>query len=556
MHDTLPAMSVPTEVREYEAWRQRHAQWRQRTRPTLSRADNPLFTVAIDCAAADLGALVATVDSLLAQRYRNVEITLCGVPEAASGGELPGLEGWTRDGYGFRGVVWEPHAVAVHALSRRIAGSCAPESRGDFVMCVPSGATLDPDCFDEICHALDSADLDRDPELILIDHDCRAADGGSAVPHLLWDWGLDQLQACDLIGASFAASRDVIERRGMSPCASVREWLLTLMGSGPEPEIVHVAAPLIHLPPPVKVAAVGDAIAGAGGAYVRESVAHQPDVPVPRGVSVVIPTRNRAGLLKECLGCLGVPRGDVEIVIVDNGSDEPDAIMLLEEMEQRGHVKVLRRPGPFNFSLLVNEGVAASSHPAVMLLNNDVRIADWSRVTHLIDYLWRDGVGVVGTTLHYPDGSVQHAGVVLWHAGSAQHVMRGAMPGTDGFELAHSHPRSLQAVTGALMLVRREVFDALGGFDQRRLPIEWNDVDFCLRARHAGWRVVCVPSRDIVHVESASRGKDATEHVLQMRRDAADRMMAVWSELRVRAPFMHANLIVADVPRPYLREPA
>ena len=554
--DTLRVMPGSAEMRDYPAWRQRHAQWRQRTRLRGPHLHHPLFTVAVDCSAGDVRALSSTVESLLAQRYRNVEITLCGVPSGADSAGLPELDQWTVAGHEFRGLLWEPDAVATHALSSAAAGACAPASRGDFVMCLPAGATLDADCFDEVCHALHAADLDADPGLVLIDHDSEAADGGALEPHLLWNWGLDQLQACDLIGPSFMVSRACVEARGGAPCPSVRAWMLNLMRSGREPEIVHVAAPVVHVRASGVAASAANRRHAAGDVGSPATVSPGGEGQSRTGVSVIIPTRNRADLLRECLAGLSEPNRDMEVVVVDNGSDEPDAIALLQDLEGREGFTVVRSPGAFNFSQLVNEGVASSRHPAIMLLNNDVRVGEWGRVAHLVDYLWLAGVGVVGTTLHYPDGSVQHAGMAFSQPRAAHHVMRGAVPGSEGYALAHAHPRSVQAVTGALMLIRREVFDSLGGFDACNLPVEWNDVDFCLRARHAGWRVVCVPSEGIVHDESASRRSHAAEEVLRMRRSAEDRMMTIWSALGVRVPFACSNVTVEDVDRPLLREPA
>lgn len=550
-------MAVLTEIADYEGWRQRHRDWRARVRLPVPLGGNPLFSVVVDCGAGDAQALACTVESLLAQTFRNVEVTLCGVAQGNREARHPDLVRWTGLSFGIRGLVWEPDRMAVHALSSASPRACAPVTRGDFVMCVPAGTTFDPDCIAEICHTLDSCDLEQDPSLVLIDHDRAAVGGGPPVPHLLWNWGLDQLLASDLVGASFAVSRGCVKRRGGDPCANVREWLVALMRGGPEPDFVHVAAPVVHLPAP----------AGAGEAASDRLATRTPQGPqwrlaehaCPRarsGVSVIIPTRNRADLLGECVRRLVGREEGVELIVVDNGSDEPGAVALLRDLEDTRAATVLRCPGPFNFSRLVNMGVEKSSHPAVMLLNNDVHVGGWNRLAHLVDYLWRDGVGVVGTTLHFPDGSIQHAGVLIRNAGIAHHVLRGARPGSAGYSLAHDSPRALQAVTGALMVIRREVFEALSGFDEDRLPVEWNDIDFCLRARRAGWRVVCVPSEGIVHDERSTRGREDTDEVVQMRRDAQRHMVADWERLGPCAPFAGTCLAMDEADRPMLREPA
>lgn len=553
---SLWLMPVLTEMADYDGWRQRHRQWRARARPPVPLGGNPLFSVVVDSEAGDSSALANTVESLLAQTFANVEVTLCGVARDATEARHPDLARWTNLGFRIRGLVWEPDRTAVHALSSALAGACAPVTRGDFVMCVPAGTTFDADCFAEICHTMDSCDLEQDPSLVLIDHDRAVAGDGAPVPHLLWHWGLDQLLEEDLVGASFAVSRECITRRGGPPCTHVREWLLALMSEGVEPDVVHVAAPVVHLPAPASPRSTGPEFPASRsrvGAWPRNVARIDPRA--REGVSVIIPTRNHAELLRECVRGLGDADRDLELIVVDNGSDERDAADLLRELETQGAATVLRYPGPFNFSRLVNRGVAASKHPTLMLLNSDVRIGSWRQVAHVVDYVWRDGVGVVGTTLHYPDGAIQHAGVFIRSCDAAHHVMRGAVPGSAGYALAHAHPRSLQAVTGALMAIRREVFHAIKGFDEGHLPVEWNDIDFCLRARSAGWRVVCVPAQGVVHDERATRGMQDTAQVLQMRRDAQRHMAAAWDQCGLRLPLARASIAIEDVDRPMLREP-
>ena len=235
--------------------------------------------------------------------------------------------------------------------------------------------------------------------------------------------------------------------------------------------------------------------------------------PARSRVSVVIATRDRAALLRRCIESLReVTAGPApEIVLVDNGSREPDALALLASLQEQG-CTVLRRPGSFNWSLLNNAGVRASSGEIVVLLNNDTECieADW--LERLASACLDPAAGPVGARLLYADGTVQHAGVLIGPGPHAAH--RWSPDGETGI-------RSVSAVTGACMAVRRTLFDRLGGFDEA-LPVTWNDLDFCLRARAAGLDVRLCSDSVLRHHELGTRTPDsAPENQDQLARTRA-----------------------------------
>lgn len=230
--------------------------------------------------------------------------------------------------------------------------------------------------------------------------------------------------------------------------------------------------------------------------------------PVPDGrlaagptppVSVVVATRDRAELLDRCVGSLRA-RTDypaIEVVLVDNGSTEPSALALLDRLERDG-CRVLRRPGPFNWSALNNDGVAAATGEVVVLMNNDVQCVEPGWLRAMVRACLLPGVGAVGALLRYRDGTVQHAGVVLG-------------PGPQAVHLRCDDPRlpaKVPAVTGACMALRRTVFDRMGGLDAS-LPVTWNDLDLCLRLRGAGLRVLLARDAVLLHDELGSRTPDS-----------------------------------------------
>lgn len=244
--------------------------------------------------------------------------------------------------------------------------------------------------------------------------------------------------------------------------------------------------------------------------------AETPRVPV----SIVIPTRDHAALLRACVDSLACdtdyPASLVEIVILDNDSREPDAVALLAELSGRDRIRVIPAPGAFNFSRLCNAGAAGAQGEVLVFLNNDMTVhrRDW--LLQLVAQATQPDVGIVGAQLLYPDGSVQHAGVVLGIQGVAAHRLSDGGVGPAG---AIGVTRETVAVTGACLAIRRPVFERLGGFDPV-LRVAFNDVGLCIAAHEAGLRNICVGAALFLHHESKSRGADNTSH--KRRRNARE----------------------------------
>jgi O-antigen biosynthesis protein len=225
----------------------------------------------------------------------------------------------------------------------------------------------------------------------------------------------------------------------------------------------------------------------------------------PPAVSVVIPTRDAVDLLSACVDSLlaHTDYPDVEVIVIDNGSRDPRTKRYLE----RGGMRVIRDDRPFNFSALNNRAVAEARGEVVVLLNNDVEIVEGTWLSRLVAEAARPDVGAVGARLLFPDGTIQHAGVLIGLHGLAGHPYRhmsGSFVGYHG-RLCVTH--TVSAVTAACLAVRRDLYREIGGFDER-LAVAFNDVDFCLRLREAGYRNLLVPSAVLVHHESATRGLD------------------------------------------------
>jgi GT2 family glycosyltransferase len=263
-------------------------------------------------------------------------------------------------------------------------------------------------------------------------------------------------------------------------------WLRRLAGfwgSSPAPEIGRLSSP------PFGIENLDDQVGPATGS-----------------VTILIPFRDHFGLLRNCLRSLRRGSyGQVEILLLDNGSTCPRTLRFLRRGELRDRFKVIPCPGPFNFARLCNLGARKATGEFVLFLNNDTEILarDWlEQLLHLGNC---PGVGVVGATLLYPDATIQHAGVFPGESGMWSHVYRGQphdFPGDNG-ELTHA--RAVPAVTGACLLIRRDLFHKLGGFDEK-FALTFNDIDLCRRVRERGLKIAITPHARLWHFESMTRG--------------------------------------------------
>lgn len=261
--------------------------------------------------------------------------------------------------------------------------------------------------------------------------------------------------------------------------------------------------------------------------------------PEPK-VSVIIPTKNGRDMLSRCIRSLRATEYDnLEIIVVNNGSDDPATLAYFDAVREQG-VNVLEYPGVFNYSAITNFAVEKAAHGELLLfLNNDVHALDRSWLREMVSHAVRPGVGVVGAALYYPDGRLQHGGVVVGAggvAGHAHHLLSQDQPGYFG---RAKLTQDLSAVTGACMLVKRSIFYEVGKFDGTNLPVAFNDVDLCLRVREMGLKVVWTPYARLLHLESATRSRDMST---PERQGEVRYMQDRWSGAIAYDPYYNPNL--------------
>lgn len=330
------------------------------------------------------------------------------------------------------------------------------------------------------------------------------------------------------------------------------------------------------------------------GSYWR---VHYP-IPQPAPlVSLIIPTRNRLNVLRPCIESIiaNTTYSNYEIVIVDNDSDDPETLAYLDELAARAGeaarkeqgagnngsasdpapvrpaladtapstaspsssaspfplplsatppagVRILRYPGEFNFSAINNHAVAHTDAPVIGLLNNDLEAIHGDWLEEMVSQALRPGIGCVGAKLYYPDDRIQHAGVILGIGGVAAHAWQSHARGAAGQSHRNLLQQNLSAVTAACLMIRREIYLQVGGLEEERLKIAFNDVDFCLKVRAAGYRNLWTPYAELYHHESASRGAEDTLEKRDRFRGEVDYMTEKWGDALLNDPAYNLNL--------------
>ena len=260
--------------------------------------------------------------------------------------------------------------------------------------------------------------------------------------------------------------------------------------------------------------------------------------------SLIIPTRNGLQLIRTCVDSIlsKTDYANYEILIVDNGSDDPETLAYFDLLRQDERVRIIRDDGPFNYSALNNSAARQARGEIFGLLNNDVEVISPEWLTEMVSFAMQPAIGAVGARLWYPDDHLQHGGVVLGLGGTAGHSHKWLAKGQPGFQHRASLISGFSAVTAACLLVRKGVFIAVDGFGEINLKVAFNDVDFCLRVREAGFRNVWTPYAELYHHESATRGQDDTPEKVKRMRSEIDFMQDRWGALLANDPAYSPNL--------------
>jgi O-antigen biosynthesis protein len=271
---------------------------------------------------------------------------------------------------------------------------------------------------------------------------------------------------------------------------------------------------------------------------------------IPRGsTTIVIPVRNQIELLRSCLRSIepALADGDVEILIVDNDSADPEMITLLNNLDGKA-ATVLRAPGPFNFARLNNIAAEKAKGEFLCLLNNDVQATDDQWLREMLGRMCEEDVGAVGALLLWPSGVVQHGGTVLGSSFAATHAFCDRFHTDSGYADLLCVAHECSAVTAACLLTRRSDYLEVGGMDEVLFPVSFNDVDYCLKLRAKGKRIVFTPHARLLHLESASRGDDTQpDRAARFERELRN-LRARWGEYLIADPYYSPILSLDATP--------
>jgi len=366
----------------------------------------------------------------------------------------------------------------------------------------------------------------EDDTLLVFDDDVLDESGARTSPRFGAAFDPDRVRSAGAAGGPvvFPITMLAALRHPDAP-ATTLDLQLALLAAETGRGAVHVARVLVHRRAgamaegdrrPLVAAHVAAVFAGDRAAPIVTPVAggrgfridrQPPDRPL---ASLIVCTRDRADLLERFFTTLDANTHyrPFEVILLDHRTHDPAAIAVIETARARSDTTVLRDDGPFNFAALNNRAAAAAQGAVLVFLNNDLAFRAPGWLDALVVEAMRPAVGCVGAKLVFPDGRLQHGGVIVAPDGRTVHADTGLPAGAGGSGERLFHVHRVTAVTGACMAVRRSVFEAAGGFDAQSFWVAYNDIDLCLRLQARGLVTLWTPHAEVVHDESATRGRD------------------------------------------------
>jgi GT2 family glycosyltransferase len=405
----------------------------------------------------------------------------------------------------------------------------------DSIVPLSSGDRLAPHALDHLIPL-----LENDTAWAFGDCDCDGPGGKRSSPWLKPVWDIDLFIGADIFSpGSIFATRTLeraVERIQSDSGRQQIDWHMMFAGVALTTE--HAQLPVMHLPrviyhrhasrPTSPADALGCGEREAAMAWLVDSLAAGASIepvagfpgllrarwPLPEvlpKVSIIIPTRDQLKLLRTCVeGVLtGTDYPNMEVIIVDNDSSDPETLEYLEKLKTRG-VLILPHPYPFNYAAVNNRAAEIATGELLCLLNNDIEIIQDSWLNELVSLALRSNTDVVGAKLLWPNMMVQHGKVVGGINGLAAHAGNNLVKDDSGYLALNQLTHQASAVTGACMLMPASLYRLNRGMNEELYPVAFNDVDLCMRISDAANRIIWAANSVLVHAESASRGKDIT----------------------------------------------
>ena len=448
----------------------------------------------------------------------------------------------------------------IRVLASGSFNAAVAQARGEYLTFVGAGDTLPP-------HALFTllSVTGNHPVLIYSDEDECDAAGLRQHPQFKPDWNPDlflgQDYACRLALLSTAAASGL--GRGRPSRRAVYDLILQVILRQPRLAIRHIPKILYHRHADEKMAEAEWTLVRRSLEEHVQALPRREGLPAPTvspigaglhritwplpvqppRVSCIVPTRDRVELLRTCIDGLRLATDypDMEIVIVDNGSVEPETFDYFRSLGSDKRVRIMPYSGNFNYSAINNFGCSQATGGILALLNNDIKVHEPGWLREMVSHALRPGVGAVGALLWYNDDTVQHAGVTLGIGGSPSHIFKRHKQDSPGYCSRLKLTQDMSAVTAACLVIKRTVWDHVGGLDEG-FAVAYGDVDLCLRLRDKGYRIIWTPFARLYHQESASRGYENTPEKLAHFTIEKAKLNKRWAKLIKHDPYYNPNL--------------
>lgn len=522
----------------------------------------PLVSIVVPCFQSDPAFLREMIASVVAQSYQRWELVLA---DASAGDSRVVAEAV--------GKAADPRVRHVALTANRgIAGNTnagIEAARGEFIAFLDHDDLLEPDALFRYVEAINER---PGVDLLFCDEDLFERPGTFIQPAFKTRLNLDLLYSHNCVTHFLMVRRAALDAAGLSSdeVSGAQDYDLTLRVLEQGGAAAHVPRILYHwrihsestsgdnagskpyaqeagrraLQAHFDRRGIPGAVEETAHPFVYRMRYELPD-PLPL-VSIVIPSKDHVDVLGPCVRSLlgKATYGNFEVVIVENNSEDAATFAFYDELVAADpRVRVVRWEGPFNYSAIVNFGVAQAQGEYLLLLNNDTEVITPELMEEMAGYLQRPEVGVVGAKLYFRDRLTQHAGMLVGPHGAVAHVNQDFPPSREGYLAKAVRPGNFSGVTGACQMVRRGVFEELGGYDEA-LAVGFNDIDFCLRAREAGYLVTFTPYAELFHYEFTSRGREVADEA-KLRRWEAER--ALFAERWARVfeegdPYANPNL--------------
>ena len=505
--------------------------------------------------------LKAMIESVQAQTYKNWELCLA--------------DGSDKE-HSFVGEICKKYAdgdrrIKYEKLERNLGisentNACIRMATGEYIALFDHDDLLHPSALYEVMRAI----CEHGADFIYTDENTFSEEPRDAYnPHFKPDFSPDTLRSYNYICHLSAFSRELLDSVGYfrSEYDGSQDYDLILRLTEKAKKVFHIRKILYYWrahknsvaqdvgAKPYTVTAAKKALAahlercGLKGEVLDSSVPTTYHIKYEIDgnplISVIIPNKDHTDDLDICLKSLYEKSSykNFEVIIVENNSTEKETFEYYEAIAQKhGNVKIVKWEGNFNYSAINNFGVNYAKGEFILLLNNDVEIINGSCLEEMLMFAQRKDVGAVGAKLYYSDDTVQHAGVILGLGGTAGHAHKHFGRSHPGYMARASIAQNLSACTAACLMMRRDVFDEVGGLDES-FEVAFNDVDLCMKIRKKGYLVVFTPYAELYHYESKSRGNDSTPEKLERFRGEIDRFKEKWQkQLDDGDPYYNPNL--------------